>query len=305
MTAAPLPGYLAGHATDLATLQERVALDRWYVNTGQKDELAVGQYPDCGWLTDGTLVARALELGDRTLAHELVLWYFRITLAGATTRLRRAERTTTTELDGETLTYGQLAARARGAGTAEQRASAADALARVSACLRRARRDWLSAHAQARKRLGFAGHGDLVRALHPDADQAAGHARRWLADTRADYLQQAQQWRQRDALHRATLGNARLIGARAALPAAAAPPLASARASLRAWGFGDALDHVLIDDSARPGKAGFAFCSPVRPPVDVRVSVASGTTLPHYLTTLHELGHALHFTVGVTGPAEL
>jgi hypothetical protein len=305
VTAQQLPGYLAARLPDLAALQARVADDRWLVSTGQKDELGTGHEHRCGWLTDGALIERALEHGDLACAQELVLWYFRITLAGATTRLRHAQRTITAKLDGEQLTHSQLAARTRNASTAQQRSEAAAAVADVNARLREARQDWLHAHAEARERLGFVSHGALVRALHPDADRVVEHARRWLADTRDDFLDRGRRWRERDGLRAAALSDARLIAARAELPAGAAPPLASARTSLRSWGFGRNLENILVDDVPRPGKVGFAFCSPVRPPDDVRVSVAPGGTMQHYLTTLHEFGHALHFTAGVTHPADL
>jgi hypothetical protein len=300
-----LPGYLTTRLPDLAALQARVAHDRWLVSTGQKDELGIGQEHGCGWLTDGALIERALEDGDLACAQELVLWYFRITLAEATTRLRLAQRTITAQVDGEQLTHSQLAARARSASTAQLRSQAAAALADVNGRLRQARHDWLHAHAKARERLGFVSHGALVRALHPDADQIVEHARRWLADTREGFLDRGRRWREQDGLHPAALGDARLIAASAELPAGAAPPLAAARTSLCAWGFGRSLENILVDDVARPGKVGFAFCSPVRPPGDVRVSVAAGLTMQHYLTTLHEFGHALHFTAGVTHPADL
>lgn len=300
-----VPGYLDRHVEDLAALQARVAHDRWLVSTGQKTQLDTERELGCYWLTDGALIRRALEHSDLPYASELVLWYFRVTVAGATTRLRAAERTTTAELDGQALARAQLAARSRAAGTAQQRARAAAALADVNAQLRQARRAWLRDYADARARLGFATHGELVRALHPDVDQFVAHARQWLEDTRAGFLARSAQWRERDGLRSPTLGDARLIAARAEVPAVAATPLASARASMRAWGFGRDLDRVLVDDVARPGKVGFAFCSPVRPPGDVRVSVVSGGTLQHYLTTVHEFGHALHFTAGVTHPADL
>jgi hypothetical protein len=301
----PLPRYLDGYAEDLTALQARVAHDRWLVSTGQKAELDAFDESACRWLTDGTLIDRALGQGDLPYANELALWYFRITLTAATTRLRKAQSSTTAKLDGQALTHSQLAARSRSAGTAQQRAEATAALAALNARLRRARREWLDAYADARERLGFPNHGAFVRALHPDVDELVGRARQWLTDTRAGFLERGQRWREQDGLRPTRLGDARLIAARATIPDGLASPLASARTSIQTWGLSQCLEHVLVDDDSRPGKAGFAFCSAVRPPEDVRVSVPAGATLQHYLTTVHEFGHALHFTAGVAHPKQL
>jgi hypothetical protein len=302
---AVVPGYLADRVPDLVSLQARVAHDRWLLSTGQKDHLDDATDHRCGWLTDGTLIADALNHGDLSYAHELILWYFRVSLAGATVRLRAVQRGTTAEVDGAALTHGQLVARSRTVGTEEGRAQVAAALATVNVRLRAARREWLDAYADARVRLGFATHGELVRALHPEVDATVHDARRWLAETRAGYLARARQWRHRDKVDTPSLGDARLVAARAIIPDAAATPLESTRTTVRAWGFGRHLDHILVDDVSRPGKVGFAFCSPVAPPTDVRVSVVAGRALQHHATAVHEFGHALHFTVGVTHPAQL
>ncbi len=300
-----VPGYLAGHVEDLAALQARVAHARWLAATGQSDDPPALPESGLGRLTDGGLVLLALEHGDLHYAGELVLWYFRVRLTEATARLRLLQRTVTAEAGGRTLTHGELVALSRTVTDERRRAEVRAALADVGERLREGRRRWLDAYAEARAELGFPTHAALVRALHPEVDRFVAHARNWLDATRAEFLRRWDGWRTRDAISAPSMGDARLVAARAVLPEGAGGALDGVRSTVREWGFGGCLERVVVDDVARPGKSGTAFCSPVAPPADVRVSVTPGTTLGHHATLLHEFGHALHFTAGTRHPADL
>jgi hypothetical protein len=65
-------------------------------------------------------------------------------------------------------------------------------------------------------------------------------------------------------------------------------------AAFQRLGFG--LSAVPVDVAPRPRKYPGAFCFPVRPPGDVRVSVRMASA--HHLVDMlyHELGHAVHFS---------
>lgn len=304
MSRGTVPAYLGDHVDALTTLQTSLAAERWLVNTGQAETL--GHRTDsCPPLADGTLVHAALDHGDLGYARELAAWYFRENLVDATSELRRAQRSTTVEIGGVRRSVGELTALTKSATSATERSRAAEALRRLGGELRAARQTWLKAHAAAVHRLGFDTHGSLIRALHPSVDRWIEHARHWLSDTRDGYLEEARSWRERDGMTAPALSDPRLVAARAVVPAGAPPALAAVLSTMRTWELAEETRHVLVDDANRPGKLGFAFCSPVSPPSDIRVSVIDGRSLGHYATLLHEFGHALHFSVGMARPLDL
>lgn len=304
MSRTPVPAYLSNHADDLTKLQTTLAAERWLVNTGQAETLT-HRTDSCPPLADGTLVHAALDHGDLDYARELAAWYFRENLVDATSELRRTQRSTTVEIGGVRRSAGELTALTKSAETASERSQAAEALRLLSSELRAARQTWLKAHAAAVHRLGFDTHGSLVRALHPSADRWIEHARDWLSATRHGYLEEARSWRERDGMTSPALSDPRLVAARAVVPAGTPPALAAVQSTMRTWELAEETRHVLVDDVGRPGKLGFAFCSAVSPPSDIRVSVVDGRSLGHYATLLHEFGHALHFSAGMTQPLDL
>ncbi|MEU5030982.1 hypothetical protein [Streptomyces milbemycinicus] len=303
-----LPDYLTDHAADLAALQRQVAHDRWLAATGQDngtDAAALNRYERFRHVTDGHLFHAALDRGDVAFAQELALWYFRTNLAAPTLSLRQAQRATTAPWRGSELSHSQLLAAHRVADSPQDREMLGQALAAVSAQLGEHRLRWLDAYAGARQRLGFPTHGHLVRALHPDVDLWVADARSWLAKTREDFLRRWRDWQRIDGLAEPRLLDTRLVAERAGSAGLTGDLMAAVVDTVASWGMSGALRRVTIDTTARAGKLSFSFCSPVDPPRDVRVSVGTGRSLRDLPVLLHEFGHALHFTVGVNGPADL
>lgn len=303
------PAWFRPWAEPLARLQRTVADRRWWQSTGQDDPREGTEHTElserAAFLRDGCLVRTALDHGDPTLAGELVAWYFRSTLVEATDALRRSQRTTTATLGGRDLTHSQLVAAGRQARDPAERAAAAAALREVELRGREARQRWLDAYDEARRRLGFDDHGAFVRALHPEVDRWVEHAESWLEHTRSEFLDRWRYWQARDAIGEPRPADTATVAARTALPAGAPDGPEAIRETLRRWGFADALDGIDVDLDDRPGKAGFAFCSPVDPPRDVRISVRRGRTLSDHAKMLHEFGHGLHFTVAVEHPFQI
>lgn len=262
-----VPEYLRDHVAALMDLQGTISLQRWLISTGQTDSLSPAG-DRCPPLTDGTLVHQALDNGDLGFAREFVVWFFRENLAEATSTLRQEQRSPTVDP-------------------------------------RTARKRWLDAYAAASRRLGFDSHGALVRTLYPDVDRWVKHAEDWLATTRDTYLDEARHWRDHDDMVPPRLSDPRQIAAKALVPQEAPSALETVRSTMRDWRLETATSRVVVDTAARPGKVRMAFCSPIAPPSDVRVSVVEGQSLGHYATMLHEFGHALHFSAGMTGPFDL
>jgi hypothetical protein len=295
---APVPSYLASHVERLEAYQRESALDGFLLGTGQKlaaDRSIHERFRD---LNDGRLLAAALERDDRVHARALLGPYLAAALLDASDRLRARQREITAELDGARLTHGQLLAAWRRAPDPAARARAAAATEEVLRSLTGEQQRWLEAYGRARRVLGFETHADLVRALHPDADAWAEHARRWLETTRADFVRRWGGWRQRDGLERARLFDSRLVANFVRLPRGAKAAADAIRATAAAWGFGAEAERVPIDTEIRPGKAPTAFCSRIDPPRDVRVSFQESGVVTDHVTLLHEFGHALHFSVG-------
>jgi hypothetical protein len=295
-----LPGYLAPHAEQLANLHRSVSLRRFLAATGQDEPLADGGHGDDAddyarypQLTDGRLLGAALQAGDRYHANYLALQYFRVALREPTARLRQVQASTTAELDGRPRTHSELLAAARSCRTNDERARVREALAAVAGRLRDERLRWLDAYASARGRLGFASHRALVRSLDPDVDTWAEHAATWLADTRSEFLQQWRHWRDRDGIAEPRLRDVLAAGS-ADLPDGVDGRTVVAD-TLDTWGFAAQRASIAADLQSRPGKVPFAFCTPVDPPTDIRISATRPRTLGDLATLLHEYGHGLHF----------
>ena len=62
--------------------------------------------------------------------------------------------------------------------------------------------------------------------------------------------------------------------------------------------------EVKVDDSLFPAKRPRAFCSPIDPPGDVRLSVKPTGGLDDVWTLFHEAGHAVHFAQSTVTPWE-
>lgn len=302
MTGPDLPGYLAPHAADLAALQRTVAHERWLAATGRDPGPAQDAARHPARLVDGSLVRTALDHGDLSLAHELVLWYFRTALAEPTRVLRAAQRTRTADVDGRALSHAELLAARRAAGSTAERERLSRAVAEVNERLDQERLRWLDQHAAAVHRLGFPSHGHLVRALHPDADGWVADAEDYLRRTRDDFLTRWRRWQERDGLAAPRLLDTRTVAERAGT---LDDPLAAVAATVQEWGLSAALARITVDSAARAGKLTFSFCSPVDPPHDVRMSVSPGRALRDLPPLLHEFGHALHFTAGLAHPWDL
>ncbi len=69
---------------------------------------------------------------------------------------------------------------------------------------------------------------------------------------------------------------------------------AEARALRTFEALGLPLDHVSLDLGARDSKSEHAWCVPVDPPADIRVTATLADGAAGYNTLLHELGHAAH-----------
>jgi hypothetical protein len=301
----PVPAALAPHVDRLETFQRDVALDRFLVSTGQKATTDLSPFVRHADLADGRLIRDLLEAGAGAWARELVRPYFRARLREATDRLRAAQRGATVELGGRRLGQAAVLAAWRGATGPAARRAAGAAADELAGLLAGEQERWLDAYAATRKRLGFATHRDFVRAVHPELDAWVEHAAGWLAATREDYLAAWRDWAHRDGLVDPRPLDTRLVGGAAAVPAGVPPALEAGRSTVARWGLGPALASVEIDAESRPGKVPLAFCAGIAPPSDVRVSVHRSDALADYRMVVHELTHALHFTVGPTRPSDL
>ncbi len=292
------PAYLAGLVPRIESYQRESSLDGFLLGTGQQRAADRSIHERHRDLNDGKLLLRALEGEDRASARALVGPHFQAALLDASDRLRAAQRDTTALVDGATLTHGQILAAWRAAKDPATRERAARATEEVLRSLTGEQQRWLEAYAAARRRLGFDTHAAFVRALHPDVDAWAEHARAMLERTRADFTLRWRAWRERDGLEHARLFDSRLVANFISLPKGARPAIASIRDTATTWGFGDAARRIPIDAEIRPGKSPTAFCSRVDPPHDVRVSFQESGVVTDHVTLLHEFGHALHFATG-------
>jgi hypothetical protein len=295
-----LPAYLAPYATRLADLHRRVSSSRFLAATGQGGgPSGHEEYPE---LTDGRLLSAALAAGDRHHANYLALQYFRVALHEPTARLRHVQAHVTAEWDGDAVSHSTLLAMARTCRTNDERARVREALAAVAGRLRDERLRWLDAYAKARGDLGFGSHGELVRALDPDADAWIQRTVAWLADTRADYLRQWHYWRDLDGIAEPRVRDVLAAGS-ASLPERV-DAVTTVTGTFDMWGFAAERAAIAVDLEPRPGKVSFAFCTPVDPPTDIRVSTGPVRALGDLATLLHEYGHGVHFAT-LSGVAEL
>lgn len=297
-----VPPILAPHVSALAQFQRRVRADRWLVSTGRKAATDPAPFVRYAHLADGRLARRLIEAGHAAWAGELITYYFYARLREATDRLRRAERVITADFRGRPHAYAELlAARRAGVGEGEETALAR-ALEAVASRVAAEQRRWIEEYGQARAGLGFASHRAFARALYPDLERWAVHAARWLDDTRGPFLGSWRRWRERDGLAEPLISSMQGIAGRVGVPAAVSA-VRVARDTVADMGFDTG--QIAVDSEVRPGKAAMAFCSPVAPPGDVRVSIHEARTMPALVAALHEFGHGAHFTAGPGAPADL
>jgi hypothetical protein len=278
----------------LAALHRAVAADRFAVAAGHKTHADESLYHGYGPLTDGRALREAVAAGDRALASQLCVWYFRVALRQATDQLRTAQATVTARVNGADLTHSQLLAALRACRDPDERQQLAAGVATVTSRLREERLRWLDAHAQARTALGFATHGALVRCLHPHTDRWRAHAATWLADTRADFLYSWRGWQDRDGTGEPRVRDLLAVAA-VPIPGTAAASGEAVLDCLRDWGFAAELAGITADLAVRPGKLPMAFCTPVDPPQDIRICATPPATVADLVPLVHEYGHALHF----------
>src|SRR3989442_8546348 len=205
------PEYLRPFVDRIEAYQREAGLDGFLLGTGQKmaaDRSIHERYRD---LNDGKLLLRALEREDRVYARALVGAHFSATLLDASDRLGQQQGYHAADLDGKRLTHGQLVAAWRAARDPAARERAARATDDVLARLTGEQQRWLEAYGSTRRALGFDTHAAFVRALHPDVDPWARHAREWLDRTRADFIRRWRGWRERDGIASARLFDSPIV----------------------------------------------------------------------------------------------
>jgi hypothetical protein len=300
-----IPPYLAGYVDRIEAYQREWLLDTYFLLTGERatsDRSIHERYRD---LNDGRLFKAALESGDRSYARALANAYFAASraLAEAGDRLRKARPGLVAEIDGESLGIQQLRMRAASETDDAKRTD----LERASLVLleRRAtlEREWIKAHADVSRSLGFARHLDLIEAVEGDVGPWLHHAEGWLQRTRTDFLARWRVWRERDQLQTGPFTP--YLGRDPILGTGAADMPTSVRATAAAWGFGDVAKRIPIDVAPRPGKSPLSFCARIAPPSDVRVTTQGSMNPLMYGVLLHEFGHGLHFSLGPDRPFDM
>lgn len=297
------PRTLAPYVDRLEGLQREVLADRFLVSTGQKAAADPGPFRRHADLVDGRLARALLDEGHVAWARELIEHYFRAAMQTATDRLRKAERGLAVSFRGQPRGYSELTAMLRSSTGLAERVEVSEAITEILGPLAAERQRWVQEYHSARAALGFRDHSSFAGALYPGLAQWAAHAARWLDDTRADFLARWRGWRDRDGLTEPVLADLQAVGGRVHAPPGAPPAVAAARAGAAAMGF-DA-GQISVDTGIRPGKATMAFCTPVAPPGDVRLSVHAIPSMSALISTVHEFAHGLHFTTAPGRPADL